>query len=119
MHLTNHSGVTDSIKKQRLLFVLKINIYIYIYIHIYIYIYIYIYKYVYTYIFIYIYIYILFIYIYIYLYIYIYIYIYTRCNGRDNTKRLHGCLKKKFVRADVNQQKHKKNSKFKFDKKSC
>ena len=29
-------------------------------------------------------------------------------------------LKKKFVRADVNKQKHtKKNSKFKFDKKSC
>ena len=51
-----------------------------------------------------------------------------RCDGRDNTKKTivipqKSCLFLFFGgrgRADVNQQKHtKKDSKFKFDKKSC
>ena len=29
---------------------------------------------------------------YIYIYIYIYIYMYTRCDGRDNTKKLRGFI---------------------------
>ena len=66
---------------------------------------------------------------YIYIYIYIFICIYTYITyGVMAGITERSCvalfplwsLKKHFVRTDVNQQKHtQKNSKFKFDKKSC
>ena len=88
----------------------------------------YIYMYIYIYISIYLYIYI---YIYIYISIYLYIYIYIRGEMAGITQK--SCVTlfplwslKKILffggrgRVDVNQQKQtKRNSKFKFDKKSC
>ena len=125
---------SGSILSQYIYINIYISTYIYIYIHIYIYIYIYIFIYIsiYIYIFIYISIY-LHIYISISIYIYIYyIYIYElRWQGKHKRAvwlYFHcGPIRKIFCfcffwGGEVEQtwiNKNTKNSKFKFDKKSC